>query len=127
MSREYLCRYCMGIFYSIHGLEDHLNSSSCREAYQYHLKPGDRHERRPRGSTNSHVSERRRHPDGEDEVAADGEHTCVICMMNKSRIVNTECGHQCCCIMCSHVLYNQKGKCPMCRGPWNSLCRVHYS
>ena len=68
------------------------------------------------------------HPDGEDELGVHEEYTCIICYINKVRMLSSNCTHLCCCIGCSKVLYNgpiEKRKCPICRGEWTNLLKIH--
>jgi hypothetical protein len=72
------------------------------------------------------ILKKQKHPDGEDGVHEN--HNCNICLNNRACILSTNCNHLCCCITCSKIIYEgpiEKRKCPICRGEWTNLLKIH--
>eukprot|EP00742_Colponemidia_sp_Colp-10_P024221 GILJ01029031.1.p1 GENE.GILJ01029031.1~~GILJ01029031.1.p1 ORF type:complete len:175 (-),score=21.37 GILJ01029031.1:71-595(-) len=50
-----------------------------------------------------------------EEVEADDDITCVVCLTNERNTTIIPCRHMCVCAECAGLLQQNSGKCPMCR------------
>ena len=63
----------------------------------------------------------------EDEAAVDeddGDSLCVICLSDPRDTAVLPCRHMCLCSDCAQSLRTQSNKCPICRGPVQSLLHI---
>ena len=60
-----------------------------------------------------------------DEIAKDGDKTCVVCLINKNNYCIVPCGHQCICYKCSK--HSSLKDCPICRVKIEKTIRVYNS
>lgn len=132
-NREYNCRYCQECFNDDETLSEHIYSSdACRIAHNSRngrRRRGARaHSRSPSDNeleqSDNDGSHNASHPVGKDEVGTNV--VCSICLVNKSKILSTDCGHLCVCIGCSKNIYNRNDNCPICRGPWKNLLQAYF-
>lgn len=60
----------------------------------------------------------------EDDDLDDGDSLCVICLSDERTTAVLPCRHMCLCADCAQSLRTQSNKCPICRGPVQSLLHI---
>jgi hypothetical protein len=59
-----------------------------------------------------------------EEYEDDGDSLCVICLSDPRDTAVLPCRHMCLCSECAQSLRTQSNKCPICRGPVQSLLHI---
>ena len=62
--------------------------------------------------------------EGADGTGDDDDALCVICMTEDRNTAVLPCRHMCLCVDCAQALRLQSNKCPICRGPVQSLLHI---
>jgi len=63
-------------------------------------------------------------PAGADDAEPDAERACIVCMVNRRRMVIADCGHLCLCFACARMV---TGACPLCRVPIrHNMIKIFY-
>ena len=73
----------------------------------------------------SNTGDERTGDDAADEIVEDdGDSLCVICLSDPRDTAVLPCRHMCLCSECAQSLRTQSNKCPICRGPVQSLLHI---